>query len=60
MNVKLIKRYCVLSKKVQQIIQQAVRHYKLSARSYNKILKVARTIADLAERDTILTEVILL
>ena len=42
-----IKKYCKLSKEVEQILQQASVQFQLSARAYLKIIKVARTIADL-------------
>ncbi len=42
-----IKKYCFLSKEVKQILSQAVMNFHLSARSYFKMIKVARTIADL-------------
>jgi len=42
-----IKKYCQLSKEVEQILQQAGVKFQLSARSYLKMIKVARTIADL-------------
>lgn len=42
-----IKKYCFLSKEVKQILNQAVMNFYLSARSYFKMIKVARTIADL-------------
>lgn len=42
-----IKRYCKLTDSSQEIMKNAFDKYKFSARTYNKILKVARTIADL-------------
>lgn len=47
MNSKLIKKYCPLSNESIEILKMAVNKLNLSARSYNKILKVSRTIADL-------------
>lgn len=47
MNTKLIKKYCELDKDSLELLKTAVNKLNLSARSYNKILKVARTIADL-------------
>jgi magnesium chelatase family protein len=43
-----VKKYCNLSKEAEQILQQAGIKFQLSARSYLKMIKVARTIADLA------------
>ena len=42
-----IKKYCFLSNEVKKILNQAVMNFHLSARSYFKMIKVARTIADL-------------
>lgn len=42
-----IKKYCPLKKEVEQILQQASTKFQLSARSYLKMIKLARTIADL-------------
>jgi len=42
-----IKKYCKLAKDVEQILTQASLKFQLSARSYMKMIKVARTIADL-------------
>jgi len=42
-----IKKYCPLKKESEQILQQAGLRFQLSARSYLKMIKVARTIADL-------------
>jgi len=43
-----IKKYCKLSKEVEEILRQASLKFNLSARSYMKMIKVSRTIADLA------------
>lgn len=42
-----VHRYCRIDNKSQEILEAAVCRLGLSARAYNKILKVARTIADL-------------
>lgn len=42
-----IKRYCMLGETEQELMEQVFRQMNLSARAYHKILKVARTIADL-------------
>jgi magnesium chelatase family protein len=42
-----IKKYCHLPKDVEQILTQASAKFQLSARSYMKMIKVSRTIADL-------------
>ena len=43
----MIKKYCELDGASQALIQQAFKRLNMSARGYNRILKVARTIADL-------------
>ncbi len=53
MNSKLIKKYCVLDADSQALLESAFEKYKMSARSYNRILKVARTIADLDDSQNI-------
>ncbi|MFH1657335.1 MAG: YifB family Mg chelatase-like AAA ATPase [bacterium] len=42
-----LKKYCNLTKEVEQLLQQASIKFQLSARSYLKMIKIARTIADL-------------
>jgi magnesium chelatase family protein len=49
MNTKTIKNYCGLSNESLEILKMAINKLNLSARSYNKILKVGRTIADLEQ-----------
>lgn len=51
-----IEKYCKLDGQGQEILKSAFNNLKLSARAYNKILKLARTIADLAAEENILTE----
>lgn len=53
MNNSHIKKYCQLSKEVEGILSQASLKFQLSARSYMKMIKVARTIADLEGADEI-------
>lgn len=48
-----IGKYCVLGDKEKQFMAQMFESLQLSARGYHKILKVARTIADLAESEQI-------
>lgn len=50
---KDIKKYCQISKKGQDLVALAFKKYHFSARSYQKILKVARTIADLSGLENI-------
>lgn len=44
---KLIKKYCQLDSQSQEIMKSAIVKYQLSGRRYDRILKIARTIADL-------------
>ena len=52
-NYKNIDRWCVLAPLAEQQLQQAVQTKGLSLRSYHKIKKLSRTIADLAGLETI-------
>ncbi|GBD95972.1 MAG TPA: ATP-binding protein [Nitrospirae bacterium] len=56
MRSKHIKKYCVLQTEAQSIIESAMHKLGLSARAYTRILKVSRTIADLAESEQINAE----
>jgi len=56
MNTKLIKKYCSLNEEAKELLKLAMTELGLSARAYDKILKVSRTIADLAGSETILAE----
>lgn len=53
MNTQDIKRFCQLDKSASSLLEQAVTRLGLSARSHNRILKVARTIADLNDENNI-------
>ncbi len=44
---RLMREYCVLSDDCMKIVKQAMDRYDMSARAYDRILRVARTIADL-------------
>jgi len=48
-----IKKYVPLVKEAEQILARAALQYQLSARSYMKMIKIARTIADLAGAEQI-------
>lgn len=52
---KLIEKYCRLDKNGKQMLENAFNKLKLSARAYGRILKVARTIADLEESEDVLS-----
>ena len=47
LNADLIKKYCKLDDSSTQIMKMAAQKYQLSGRRYNRILRIARTIADL-------------
>jgi len=56
MRSKLIKKYCILDKEAQELLQMAVAELKFSARGYDKTLKVSRTVADLDRSEIILAK----
>jgi magnesium chelatase family protein len=53
MKPKHLKKFCRLDEAAQSILDRAVRQLGLSARAYHRILKVARTIADLEAAENI-------
>jgi len=53
MTPQLIKRYCSTDSKASGLLEKIYNRYELSARSYSRILKVSRTIADLDCRENI-------
>lgn len=56
MSSKLLRTYCQITPEGSSILRNAMEKLGLSARAYDRILKVARTIADLAQSSSILTE----
>ena len=50
---KMISEFCHLDNKGEELLQNAFKRFKLSVRAYEKILKVARTIADLDGKENI-------
>jgi magnesium chelatase family protein len=53
MPTRMIKKYCDLNEQGRDLLEKAVEKFALSPRAYHRILKVARTIADLEARETI-------
>ncbi|MCL1924700.1 MAG: YifB family Mg chelatase-like AAA ATPase [Defluviitaleaceae bacterium] len=53
LNVSEIEKYCKLDKTSDELLKQAFEKLKMSPRAYHKILKLARTIADLEESEKI-------
>ncbi len=49
MDVKELNEWCVMEPSARQLLETAVRRMSLSARSYHRMMKLSRTIADLAE-----------
>lgn len=53
MSSKLFRQFCALDSECQELMKKAMEQLGLSARAYDRILKVARTIADLDNSDNI-------
>jgi magnesium chelatase family protein len=53
LSTRELKKFCPLSDQAQEMLVAALKTLGLSARAYDRIIKVARTIADLAGADTI-------
>jgi magnesium chelatase family protein len=56
MSSRQMKECCHLGEPSQELLRMAISELNFSARAYDRILKVARTIADLAGRDQIEAE----
>ncbi len=56
LNSKLISKYCLLDEISTEILKTATVKYQLSGRKYDRILKLARTIADLDNSENILSK----
>jgi magnesium chelatase family protein len=56
MSSKQLKEICVISQAGQTLLKAAMDKLNLSARAYDRILKVSRTIADLAQSNDIKIE----
>ncbi|MCL1885113.1 MAG: YifB family Mg chelatase-like AAA ATPase, partial [Defluviitaleaceae bacterium] len=53
MSASLIKKHCILGTDAQELLKNVFDTMSLSARAYHKILKIARTIADLSDTPNI-------
>ena len=56
MGTRELKQFVQLDETTSQMLKNAMTEYNLSARAYDRILKVARTIADLAGRDGVVQD----
>jgi magnesium chelatase family protein len=56
MGPKDLKDFCALDEATKELLKNAMANLNLSARAYDRILKVARTIADLAGSEKILSD----
>ncbi|MEM8868346.1 MAG: YifB family Mg chelatase-like AAA ATPase, partial [Verrucomicrobiota bacterium] len=55
MSQREIRKFCAINKEQGDLLQHAMEQLSLSARAYDRILKVARTIADLSDSEAIAT-----
>lgn len=55
MGIRDIEKFCILDSKAKNMLNMAMQKFSMSARSYNKILKVSRTIADIENKEVIET-----
>jgi len=56
MTSKYVKKYCVPDSEAEELMKKAISHFRLTGRSYDKILKVSRTIADLDGSEMLLAK----
>jgi magnesium chelatase family protein len=56
LTVPEVKRFCSVDAETESLLAEAVRARRLSARGYHRVLRVARTSADLAESENVRTE----
>ena len=59
MTGKLLREFCKLDDAAERVLRQAMTELGLSARAHDKVLRVSRTIADLAGRDTLTADDVL-
>lgn len=56
LTAEMIKKYCQLDDATSSLLRAAAQKFNLSGRKYNRILKIARTVADLANSQNITAE----
>ena len=56
MTGRSLREFCQLDDAGETVLRQAMTELGLSARAHDKVLRVARTIADLADRDQVASE----
>jgi magnesium chelatase family protein len=56
MGSRLLKEVCIIDQACKNLLKNAIEKLNLSARAYDRILKVSRTIADLSSSESIQTE----
>lgn len=56
MTKREVERFCELDPRTEELLSTAVTSSRMSARGYHRVLRVARTIADLANEDRIANE----
>jgi magnesium chelatase family protein len=56
MNPRQVRRFCAVPAEAERLLAAAMTHLGLSARGHDRVLKVARTIADLAGAETLAAE----
>ena len=56
MGPRELKQFCELDEPTKELLKNAMADLNLSARAYDRILKVARTIADLARSEKLLSD----
>jgi magnesium chelatase family protein len=56
MTTRQIRKFCQINQESQFLLKEAMEKLRLSARAYDRILKVSRTIADLEESEQIKAE----
>ena len=53
MSARMIKKYCLLTENGKNLLEKAVEKFGLSPRAYHRIIRVARTIADMEDNEDI-------